>query len=187
MFAGKTTRLLESISLAKRYKLNYVVIKPLIDTRYDEKEIKTHDQKSYVDNNIVILGKTPLPKKQKLKFVFIDEAQFLSIEEVQLIKQQYKTSEFIVFFGLYKDYADSPFPTSEYLIKNVDITEELLAKCSVCGADANKTQRLLANMPAPFGDVIQIGGENMYEARCSDCYVSPTEATYWFETHKVEV
>ena len=43
MFAGKTSELLKRILWAKHQNKKIIVIKPIIDNRYDDKKIITHN------------------------------------------------------------------------------------------------------------------------------------------------
>ena len=43
----------------------------------------------------------------------------------------------------------------------------MTAICTVCGTEANRTQRLINGQPAKFSDsIVQIGDCESYEARC---------------------
>jgi len=182
MFSGKTTRILRSIELCERYKLSYLSVKPLIDTRFGEHVLRSHEGNKY-DNKekIIILGKDSLSKITNIpKLVFVDEIQFFTQEEVELLLNKFGQSTFVLFFGLYDDYAGVPFPTSEYVKSFSDSTEFLHAQCHKCGGTAKHTQRLINGNPAPLGDRIILGGEGNYEARCNDCWVPPSEASYWW-------
>lgn len=187
MKSGKTTRLLSSLVFCKRYGFQFHVIKPFVDTRFGDKVIQSHTGDKYEkEENIYILGKDRLPKKEetKAKFIFVDEAQFLSKDEVDLIIKTYEDSvPFVLFYGLLEDYAGERFPISDYLMEISDITEEQYAVCEICGEPANKTQRLIEGQPAPFGPKILLGASELYQARCPDCYVHPSEATdYWLQS-----
>lgn len=176
MFSGKTTRLLRTVELCKRYGLSFYIIKPTFDTRFGDKIIKNHDGEVYTGKEIFILGADSLPKKSKAKFILVDEAQFFSIDEVRFIEEKFRgTASFITFYGLLKDYADEYFPTTKYLYNRVDIREECYAKCAMpeCENPATKTQRLLDGKPAGIGPKLMLGGASTYEARCELCYYPP--------------
>ena len=181
MMAGKTTRLLKSYRLAKRYKLGVSIIKPITDTRGGVNVITTHNGKLH-KSDVFVLGRDNFPAKNRTRMVLVDEAQFFSVEEVHHIIQKSAKNDasFCTFFGLYEDYASQPFPASEYLMKVSHLQEHLTAKCAVCGAEATKTQRLVGGFPAPFGNKIEIGGTNKYESRCTSCYVHPSEVEELF-------
>ena len=53
------------------------------------------------------------------------------------------------------------------LLAYADHVSKLTAICTVCGTEANRTQRLINGQPAKFSDsIVQIGDCESYEARC---------------------
>jgi thymidine kinase len=49
--------------------------------------------------------------------------------------------------------------------------DKLYAICVRCGAYATRSQRLIDGRPAPSeAPTIVVGGLDLYEARCRDCY-----------------
>lgn len=175
MTAGKTNRILKSYKLAKRYRLGVTIVKPIIDVRNNANAITTHDGK-VLEDDVYVFGKDKLPQKKKLRMVMVDESQFFSIDEVKNIIKRCDENDtsFLTFFGLLNDYAQEPFPTSEFLYNYSHRTEELVAECAVCDEEAKHTQRLVNGLPAPIGAKILIGGTENYEARCDSCYVHPS-------------
>lgn len=181
MFSGKTSRILKSIGLCKRYSLDFHVILPVFDNRHEIGNIVSHDNELYKGKEVLVFGKDPLPRNSKAKMIFIDEVQFFAPDEIDKIIKTFKnTAHFITFYGLLYDYAGEKFPTSEYVLKLSDISEEMEGICAVCGEAGFKTQRLVGGKPAPVGEKILIGGSGTYECRCENCYVHPKEAEeFW--------
>lgn len=181
MFGGKTSRILKSVALCKRYSLDFHIIRPIFDTRGDMTVLSSHDNEVYKGKELLILGKDSLPRNSKAKLIFIDEAQFLSTNEVDHIIKVFKnTAHFISFYGLLYDYAGEYFSTSLYIKQKSDLVEALEGICKVCGEIGTKTQRLVGGKPAPVGEKIVIGGSGTYECRCENCYVHPREAEeFW--------
>lgn len=181
MTAGKTSRILKSYKLGKRYRLGNSIIKPLIDTREDGNVIATHDGKVQ-KADVYVLGNDKFPPKKRCRMVMVDEAQFFSIEEIEFIIKRCDTYEtaFCTFFGLAYDYAQELFPSAAYLMERSHLTEQLPATCAICEDEALNTQRLVNGVPAPFGEKILVGGSDQYEARCSDCYVHPSDVEELF-------
>lgn len=181
MFSGKTSRLLKSIALCKRYSLDFLIIQPIFDTRFELGTIKSHEDEFYRGKEVYVFGRDNLPRNSKAKMIFIDEAQFFAKDEVDKIIKTFKnTAHFITFYGLLHDYAEEYFPTSLYLKQISDIVEELEGVCKICGDVGTKTQRLVGGKPAPVGEKIILGGSDNYECRCKNCYVHPREAEeFW--------
>jgi thymidine kinase len=60
------------------------------------------------------------------------------------------------------------------LIARAEYVTKLAAICSVCGAPATRTQRLINGTPANYDDpIILVGAKEQYEARCRHCHVVP--------------
>ncbi|TLY10029.1 MAG: thymidine kinase, partial [Thaumarchaeota archaeon] len=67
-----------------------------------------------------------------------------------------------------------PFETTMKLAGRADQVRYLSAVCVVCGQEASRTQRLIGGQPAPKeSPVIAVGGKEMYEPRCRNCYEPP--------------
>ena len=95
MFAGKTSELLKRILWAKHQSKNIIVIKPLIDNRYAQEKIITHNDLSHECFSM----KNWKHVNDKFKFhkdlvdvVFLDEIQFMktdeTLENVDISKDQ---------------------------------------------------------------------------------------------------
>src|SRR5680860_179318 len=75
MFSGKTEELIRRMKRAKFAKQNVEIFKPIIDTRYDEEKVVSHDANE--------IHSTPVPSSSNILIlannvdvVGIDEAQF---------------------------------------------------------------------------------------------------------------
>jgi thymidine kinase len=75
----------------------------------------------------------------------------------------------VLVSGLDRDFLGRPFGPMPTLLALADQVTKLTAICTVCGADATRTQRLVAGRPAASDDpLIVVGGmhDDRYEARC---------------------
>ena len=77
MFSGKTEELLRRLKRAQFAKLKIVVIKPEIDTRYDDTQVVSHDLNK-VESKTVKSPNEILNLANDSKVVAIDEAQFFN-------------------------------------------------------------------------------------------------------------
>jgi thymidine kinase len=69
--------------------------------------------------------------------------------------------------GLDNDFRGEPFPSILKLMAYAERIIKLNAVCTICGAPATRTQRLINNKPAKYNDpVYKIGDSESYEARC---------------------
>ena len=84
MFAGKTSELLKRILWAKHQNKKIIVIKPIIDNRYSQEKIITHNDLShdcFSMNNWSQVNEKFLFKSDLIDVVFLDEIQFMDTKE----------------------------------------------------------------------------------------------------------
>lgn len=100
--------------------------------------------------------------------VLIDEAQFLSEEQVvQLHRLAHTTKMPVICYGLRSDFRGQPFPGSRALLTLADDLEEMKTICR-CGRKATMNVRLDANgKRVTEGAQVEIGGNDRYEAVCA--------------------
>ena len=171
MFAGKTSELLKRILWAKHQNKKIIVIKPIIDDRYDQKKIITHNDLSHecfsmnswqhVNDNFKF-------QKDLVDMVFLDEIQFMdtneTIENVELILNN---GIDVVSSGLDQDSRGKPWETSSMLLGLSDKIIKIYGFCNVCGMEATKTYRKTEG-----GGRTQVGAADIYEPRCLKHWVA---------------
>ena len=103
----------------------------------------------------------------KLRCVLIDEAQFLTKEQVQQLTEITEKLDFpVLAYGLRSDFLGEPFPGSMYLLAWADNLIEIKTIC-FCGKKATMNTRVDVNgQPIKTGGQIQIGGNESYVAMC---------------------
>ena len=165
MFAGKTSELLKRILWAKHQNKKIIVIKPVIDNRYSQEKIITHNDLSHdcfsmksweeVNNNFVF-------KSNLVNVVFLDEIQFMhtkqTLENIEIILNN---GIDVVCAGLDQDSRGKPWETSSMILGLSDKILKIYGFCNVCGMEATKTYR-----KEEGGDRTQVGAANIYEPRC---------------------
>lgn len=104
---------------------------------------------------------------QPLDCVFIDEAQFLTKQQVrQLVEVVDEMDIPVLAYGLRTDFLGETFPGSHYLLAWADKLTELKTVCH-CGRKASFVVRLdAAGSPVKGGDQVKIGGNDSYESMC---------------------
>jgi len=165
MFAGKTSELLKRILWAKHQHKKIVVIKPLIDNRYSEKLIITHNNLSHECYAMTDWEKT----NQKYKFtkdnydvVFLDEIQFMHpTQTIKNVEKMLNSEVDVVCAGLDQDSRGQPWETSAFLLGLSDKITKIYGFCNVCGLEATKTFRKIEG-----GGRTKVGAANIYEPRC---------------------
>lgn len=179
MNAGKSAALL---SVAHNYEekgLPIVLVKPSIDTKGDTKVTSRIGIEREVDvilapNDLVI---EKLPNGQKPWAIIVDEAQFLTpeqVEELFIITKMYDVP--VLCYGLRCDFQMRGFPGSTRLLELADDIEELKTICA-CGKKATQNLRTLNGRPIFEGEQIAIDGasEIKYTSVCGECYLKLRE------------
>lgn len=165
MFAGKTSELLKRILWAKHQNKKILVIKPIIDNRYSEKLIITHNNLSHEcyamkswqeTNNAYNLS------KENYDIIFLDEIQFMEPKStIENVESLLNKGIDVVCAGLDQDSRGKPWETSSFLLGLSDKINKIYGFCNVCGVEATKTFRKIEG-----GDRTKVGASNIYEPRC---------------------
>lgn len=176
MFAGKTEELCRRIKRIQYAKKDYVVFKPVIDNRYSNNEVVSHNNtrvksvnvSSSVDIRKYLEG-IALPYA-----IAIDEVQFFDKDIVPLCEELADKGVRVICAGLDKDFRGEPFGVMPELLARAEYVTKLNAICQVCGNVATRTQRIIDGKPAYYEDpVIVVGAKECYEARCRHCHEVP--------------
>ena len=160
MFSGKTEELIRRIRRAEIAKQRVKVFKPKIDNRYSEFSIVSHDETSF-PSEIIENVEDILEKSFDCEVIGIDEAQFFENNLVEVCQALADAGKRVIVAGLDQDYKSKPFEPIPQLLAIAEYISKTLAVCVVCGAPANRTQRVSEN-----NERVLVGGKNHYEARC---------------------
>ena len=165
MFAGKTSELLKRILWAKHQNKKIIVIKPIIDNRYSEKKIITHNDLShecFAMKNWDEINKKFKLNKKNVDVVFLDEIQFMKTKEtIENIENILNNNIDVICAGLDQDSRGKPWETSSFLLGLADKITKIYGFCNVCGMEATKTYRKIEG-----GERTQVGAADIYEPRC---------------------
>ena len=103
--------------------------------------------------------------------VLIDEAQFLSAEQVrELHRMAHVEGLPVLCYGLRGDFRGEPFPGSAKLLTLADELEEMKTICA-CGKKASMNMRIDAQGRRVLqGEQVLIGGNERYRAVCPSCF-----------------
>lgn len=164
MFSGKTEELIRRVRLAGIAKQKVALFKPAMDDRFSQTHVVSHDQRR-IKAIAVQDTRELLEFARPYEVIGIDEAQFFGMSLVKACQQLADEGKRVVVSGLDQDYRGEPFePIPQLLAIAEDITKNL-AICVVCGAPANRNQRLTAAK-----ERVVLGGKDAYEARCRRCH-----------------
>lgn len=170
MFCGKSEELIRRLRRAEIAGLRALVIKPLVDDRYDVGHVVSH-------GGTKMRAVTAATSAEVLRLaggydaIGIDEAQFFDNGIVETVQTLVDRGIRVIAAGLAQDFRGLPFGAMPMLLCVADYVDKLEAVCHRCGGPATLTQRLLDGRPAPFsGATVQIGALDSYEARCRACF-----------------
>ncbi len=171
MFAGKTEELLRRIKRLEYAKKNIVVFKPVIDNRYAEGEVVSHNKNRTKSVNIIKANDIFKYISKETEVIAIDEVQFLDEAVVKILDYLASRGKRVIVSGLDSDFRVEPFSFMPKLLAIAEFVTKLTAVCVVCGAPATKTQRIVDGKPAKYLDpIVLIGASESYEARCRHCH-----------------
>ncbi len=164
MFSGKTEELIRRLKRANIARLKVEIFKPTIDTRYDEKQVVSHNENKIMSTpikssqNILLLA-------QGADVVGIDEAQFFDEGLPDVCETLALQGIRVVIAGLDMDFQRNPFGIMPALLAKADYITKLHAICVVCGDIANYSYRKSSNE-----NQVLLGETDIYEPRCRACY-----------------
>ncbi len=160
MFSGKTEELIRRIRRAEIARQRVKVFKPKIDNRYSEFSIVSHSEQSF-PSEVIENAEEMLEKSFDAEVIGIDEAQFFENNLVQVCQALADSGKRVIVAGLDQDYKAMPFEPMPQLLAVAEYITKTLAICVICGAPANRTQRITKN-----DERVLVGATNHYEARC---------------------
>jgi thymidine kinase len=170
MFCGKSEELIRRLRRAEIAGQRALVVKPMIDDRYDVGHVVSHagakmravTAESSADVMRLANG---------YDAVGIDEVQFFDDGIAEAIAGLVERGARVVAAGLAQDFRGQPFGAMPTLLCVAEFVDKLEAVCHRCGGPATMTQRLVGGRPALFGgETIQVGALDSYEARCRACF-----------------
>ncbi|MGZ3768132.1 MAG: thymidine kinase [Bdellovibrio sp.] len=161
MFSGKTEELIRRLRRAEFARQKIQVFKPVIDKRYNEMAVTSH--------NFTTIDSVPIQDAEEIwnhlkpdtKVVGIDEGQFFSQSLVSVAQDLADRGLRVIIAGLDTDWQGKPFEPMPTLMAIAESVTKQHAVCVVCGNTASRTQRT-----AGGDNQVLVGAKDSYEARC---------------------
>jgi thymidine kinase len=173
MNAGKSTALLQVAHNYEEHGRNVWMFTSEVDDRYGKGLVTSRlgPQRNAFTFDPQTDFYARLVDAENLSCVLVDEAQFLSPEQVrQLHRVAHVVGIPVICYGLRSDFLGDPFPGSVYLLTLSDSLEELKNICS-CGRKATMNVRVDASgRRIVHGEQIAIEGQNHYVQMCGKCF-----------------
>lgn len=178
MFSGKTSELIRLVEREVYAKRKGAIFKIAFDDRYSAKQVVTHNGLKYDAYSVAnteegVKKIEEISSSNGLDAIGVDEVNFFPVAIVDILDRLADKRK-VIACGLNLNFRAEPFPSTMELAARADRVRYLSAVCVVCGQEASRTQRLIGGKPAPKDSpTIVVGGKELYEPRCRDCYVPP--------------
>ena len=157
MFSGKTEELIRRLKRAQFARQKVEIFKPVIDVRYDEEKVVSHD-----DNEI---RSTPVPAAANIPIladgcdvIGIDEAQFFDDEIIRVCNDLANKGIRVIVAGLDMDFKGNPFGPMPHLMATAEYVTKVHAVCTRTGNLAQYSYR-----KAKSNDLVLLGEVEEYE------------------------
>ncbi len=182
MNSGKSMHLLATAYNFQEHNIPFLVLKSEIDNRDGENVIHSRalgDRECVSirkDANIyeIVATYTEI-SGEKLKWILVDESQFLTEEQVEeLVAIADNMGINIICYGLRTDFRTRLFPASKRLFELADSVEEIKSSC-YCGSKTIVNARINSERQiVTEGAQVEVGGDDRYVSLCRRCYFAKT-------------
>lgn len=170
MFSGKTDEMLRLLRRAEIAGRRVILVRPTVDDRTAPEVVESRSGVAFRARAVVDSSEIPaLVSRERSSVVAIDEAQFFDQGVVEIAELLAAEGRMVILAGLDQDFLGRSFGPMPQLLALADEVTKLTAICTVCGAEATRTQRLVGGRPAGRDEpLIVVGGldDEKYEARC---------------------
>jgi len=157
MFSGKTEELIRRLKRAKFAHQKVEIFKPVIDTRFDDKRVISHDSNEIRSTPVPSAANIPI-LADKCEVVGIDEAQFFDDEIVKVCNDLANIGIRVIVAGLDMDFKGNPFGPMPALMATAEYVTKVHAVCTRTGNLANYSYR-----KSKSDDLVLLGENEEYE------------------------
>ena len=164
MFSGKTEELIRRLRRAKFAKQKVEIFKPMIDTRYDDKSVISHDSNEIHSTPVPAAANIPI-LADDCDVVGIDEAQFFDDEIVKVCNDLANRGVRVIVAGLDMDFKGNPFGPMPALMATAEYVTKVHAVCTRTGNLANYSYR-----KAKGDELVLLGEVDEYEPLSRSAY-----------------
>ena len=164
MFSGKTEELIRRMKRAQIAKLKVEIFKPVIDTRYSEEDVVSHNENAIHSTPVDSPGNILLMTGD-VNVVGIDEAQFFDESIVDVCNELANQGIRVIVAGLDMDYLGKPFGPMPRLMAIAEYVTKVHAICVRCGDLAQHSYRKTQS-----DDLVMLGEQQEYEPLCRKCF-----------------
>ena len=191
MGCSKTAQALMTKFNYEQQGYNVLLMKPAIDNRDD------HDNRVVIKTRIglesdaiafskkqSLLSLFKKHKKENIGVIIVDECQFCTSVQIDELKELTKYVP-VLCYGLKTDYRTKLFSGSKRLLEIADSLTELKAICK-CGRKATVNAKFKDGYLVTRGSIVDIGGDEKYQAMCYECYKKLKDKTLKKEAKEIK-
>lgn len=164
MFSGKTEELIRRLKRAKIARQRVEIFKPVVDTRYSEEQVVSHDSNS-IHSTPVSNSSNILLLASDVDVVGIDEAQFFDNGLVDVCNTLASNGVRVLVAGLDMDFRGKPFGPIPAILATAEYVTKVHAICMSCGDLAQFSHR-----KSQAENLVLLGEKDIYEPLCRKCF-----------------
>lgn len=157
MFSGKTEELIRRLKRAQIARQRVEIFKPVLDRRYSEKDVVSHDRNSILSTPVEH-SRALLDAATGVDVVGIDEAQFFDDGIVEVANELANRGSRVIVAGLDMDFQGKPFGPMPYLMATAEYVTKVHAICMRTGNLAHYSYRKSDDI-----DLVKLGEGEEYE------------------------
>lgn len=174
MNSGKSDTLIKTAYNYTEHGLKVVVVKPKVDTKGESQIVARggHSRNADILADSSMDLEDEVLKIPRVACVLVDEAQFLTHEQISQLFQLAKQHDIsVICYGLRADFRTELFPGSKRLFEIADNIEKLPTMC-FCGSQAEFNTRKVDGAYVFSGDQVAIENNHniVYDSLCGSCY-----------------
>ena len=169
MFSGKTEELIRRLRRSQLANQKIEIFKPLVDLRYDDEMITSHDQNQIQSTSVPAATNIPI-LADGCDVVGIDEAQFFDTEIIQVCNDLANSGVRVIVAGLDMDFQGNPFGPMPRLMATAEYVTKVHAICARTGNLANYSYRISADK-----SLIHLGEKESYEPLSRSAFFKATD------------
>lgn len=164
MYSGKTEELIRRLKRAEIAKQKVEIYKPETDTRYDEKEVVSHNDNRIISTPVSAAMNILLLASVDVDVIGIDEAQFFDEALPEVCQALANKGIRVIVAGLDTDFKGRPFGPIPELMAIAEEVTKVHAVCVDCGYTANCSYRLSSSE-----SLVLLGEKDIYIPLCREC------------------
>lgn len=170
MSSGKSLKLLSEAYDLNQAGREVILLKPSIDTRTTntiKSRLGVERECMVIDEDTCLLNMCSMSNNT---VVLIDEAQFLTLAQVEELRMLASMGVEVICYGLLTTFQRKLFKGTQRLLELADDIMEYEGRCQLCGEKAHINARMVNGVITTTGNEVEIG-DTQYISLCEKCYL----------------